>query len=170
MELIKMYNAQRQLDEHIEKEHPRQPGEERMTMKIIALFVEASELANEIRAFKYWSTKDPSDKPVILDEIADVISFLLSIGNDNNWTDILLYHEIRHMENEDVFENDVNYMTALMFMTISEFAAGSLKQEYNMVFAVVVKFAFLLGFTWEEIEAAYFKKNQINHIRQENSY
>lgn len=26
------------------------------------------------------------------------------------------------------------------------------------------------GFTWEQIEAAYFKKNQINHARQENGY
>jgi dimeric dUTPase (all-alpha-NTP-PPase superfamily) len=28
----------------------------------------------------------------------------------------------------------------------------------------------MLGFTWEEIEAAYMEKNKINHERQENGY
>lgn len=46
---------QRQLDAHIEKEHPRQEGEDRLAKKILALMVELGELANEARFFKYWS-------------------------------------------------------------------------------------------------------------------
>ncbi|WP_374717104.1 dUTP diphosphatase [Geobacillus thermodenitrificans] len=55
MNLQKLFELQRQLDEHIEKEHPRQEGEDRLAKKILALFVELGELANEHRGFKYWS-------------------------------------------------------------------------------------------------------------------
>jgi dimeric dUTPase (all-alpha-NTP-PPase superfamily) len=55
MNLSKLFELQRQLDEHIEKEHPRKPGEDRLAKKILALLVELGELANEHRGFKYWS-------------------------------------------------------------------------------------------------------------------
>jgi dimeric dUTPase (all-alpha-NTP-PPase superfamily) len=55
LNLQKLFEMQRQLDEHIEKEHPRQEGEDRLAKKILALFVELGELANEHRGFKYWS-------------------------------------------------------------------------------------------------------------------
>jgi dimeric dUTPase (all-alpha-NTP-PPase superfamily) len=55
MNLSKLFELQRQLDEHIENEHPRKPGEDRLAKKILALFVELGELANEHRGFKYWS-------------------------------------------------------------------------------------------------------------------
>jgi dimeric dUTPase (all-alpha-NTP-PPase superfamily) len=46
---------QRELDERIEKEHPIQPGEDRLAKKILALQVELGECANEWRGFKFWS-------------------------------------------------------------------------------------------------------------------
>jgi dimeric dUTPase (all-alpha-NTP-PPase superfamily) len=55
MNLQKLFELQRQLDEHIEKEHPREPGEDRLAKKILALQVELGELANEWRGFKFWS-------------------------------------------------------------------------------------------------------------------
>jgi dimeric dUTPase (all-alpha-NTP-PPase superfamily) len=55
MNLQKLFELQRQLDEHIEKEHPRQEGEDRLAKKILALQVELGELANCWRGFKYWS-------------------------------------------------------------------------------------------------------------------
>jgi dimeric dUTPase (all-alpha-NTP-PPase superfamily) len=55
MNLSKLFELQRQLDEHIEKEHPRKPGEDRLAKKILALLVELGELANEWRGFKKWS-------------------------------------------------------------------------------------------------------------------
>lgn len=33
-----------------------------------------------------------------------------------------------------------------------------------------LKLGEMLGFTWDEVEAAYFEKNKINHERQENGY
>lgn len=55
MNLAKLFEMQRQLDEHIEKEHPRKPREDRLVKKILALQVELGELANCWRGFKYWS-------------------------------------------------------------------------------------------------------------------
>lgn len=55
MNLAKLFEMQRKLDEHIEKEHPRQEGEDRLLKKILALQVELGELANEWRGFKFWS-------------------------------------------------------------------------------------------------------------------
>jgi dimeric dUTPase (all-alpha-NTP-PPase superfamily) len=55
MNLTKLFEMQCQLDEHIEKEHPREPGEDRLAKKILALLVELGELAQEWRGFKYWS-------------------------------------------------------------------------------------------------------------------
>lgn len=55
MNLVKLFEMQRQLDEHIEKEHPRQEGEDRLAKKILALQVELGELCNCWRGFKYWS-------------------------------------------------------------------------------------------------------------------
>lgn len=55
MNLSKLFELQRQLDEHIEREHPVQEGEDRLAKKILALQVELGELCQEWRGFKYWS-------------------------------------------------------------------------------------------------------------------
>ena len=55
MNLAKLFEMQRQLDQYIEQKHPRQKGEDRLAKKILALQVEIGELANEWRGFKYWS-------------------------------------------------------------------------------------------------------------------
>jgi dimeric dUTPase (all-alpha-NTP-PPase superfamily) len=55
LNLNELFEIQAKLDAHIEKEHPRQPGEDRLAKKILALQVELGELANEWRGFKYWS-------------------------------------------------------------------------------------------------------------------
>jgi dimeric dUTPase (all-alpha-NTP-PPase superfamily) len=55
MNLSKLFQMQKALDERIEKEHPRQEGEDRLAKKILALQVELGELAQNWRGFKYWS-------------------------------------------------------------------------------------------------------------------
>ncbi|MGE7621714.1 dUTP diphosphatase [Viridibacillus sp. NPDC096237] len=55
MNLSKLFEAQRELDDYIEQQHPVQPGEDRLSKKILALLVELGECANEFRGFKFWS-------------------------------------------------------------------------------------------------------------------
>lgn len=61
MNLSKLFELQRKLDEHIEREHPRQDGEDRLAKKILALLVELGELANEWKMFKYWKVNPKSN-------------------------------------------------------------------------------------------------------------
>jgi len=55
MNLEKLFKLQAELDRRIEQEHPRQPGEDRLPKKILALQVELGELCNCWRGFKFWS-------------------------------------------------------------------------------------------------------------------
>jgi dimeric dUTPase (all-alpha-NTP-PPase superfamily) len=63
MNLLKLFELQRKLDEHIEREHPRQEGEDRLAKKILALYSELGELLNEWRGFKFWS-KDQEPRTI----------------------------------------------------------------------------------------------------------
>src|SRR5690606_12185173 len=55
MNLAKLFEMQKELDDRILAEHPIQEGEVRLAKKILALLVELGELANEARFFKFWS-------------------------------------------------------------------------------------------------------------------
>lgn len=55
MDLKKLFQIQKELDEHIEQKHPRFDGEDRLSKKILSLLVELGELANEQRSWKFWS-------------------------------------------------------------------------------------------------------------------
>jgi dimeric dUTPase (all-alpha-NTP-PPase superfamily) len=120
MNLQKLFELQRQLDEHIEKEHPRKPGEDRLAKKILALMVELGELANEARFFKYWShDQEPrtavltwpygaGGPPVyrnrVLEEFVDGLHFILSIGLEIDFKrkpiDIIKSHDVITQFNE----------------------------------------------------------------------
>jgi dimeric dUTPase (all-alpha-NTP-PPase superfamily) len=41
---------------------------------------------------------------------------------------------------------------------------------YDLIFSGFLGLGQMLGFTWEQIEAAYLQKNAINHERQESGY
>ena len=66
MNINDLFELQAKLDAHIEKEHPRQPGEDRLAKKILALQVELGELCNCWRGFKFWSEdqKPRTDEPI----------------------------------------------------------------------------------------------------------
>ena len=55
MNLEKLFQMQKELDDRILAEHPIQEGEDRLAKKILALLVELGELAQEWRGFKFWS-------------------------------------------------------------------------------------------------------------------
>jgi dimeric dUTPase (all-alpha-NTP-PPase superfamily) len=41
---------------------------------------------------------------------------------------------------------------------------------YDDLFGNFINLGKLLGFTWDQVEKAYFEKNAINHQRQESGY
>lgn len=45
-----------------------------------------------------------------------------------------------------------------------------LKYAYEYTFMQLVNLGAMLGFTWEQVVDAYYKKNKIDHERQTNGY
>lgn len=163
MNLSKLFEMQRELDERIVKEKGLE-GRDLLPEKILALQVELGELANEWRGFKFWKV-DPQPSDKVLEEYVDCLHFILSIGIEfgvhkkfgpfewafskypiwsRTWLELLeqvgkLWHTDRH-------------------------------DEYWFTFYLFKQLGYSLGFNWEQIEAAYVAKNAINHDRQASGY
>jgi dimeric dUTPase (all-alpha-NTP-PPase superfamily) len=189
MNLSKLFEMQRQLDEHIEKEHPREPGEDRLAKKILALLVEIGELANCWRGFKFWShDQDPRTyvqdgceecvggltycekciRNLLLEEYVDCLHFIMSIAIELGYTaeDIYVWDEELEGETVDVF-------IELMYWVIRIKSNDELKRRGAFRTVCYIFFNMdeqRLGFTWEQIEEAYISKNAVNHQRQESGY
>lgn len=161
MELTTLFKRQKELDEYIEQKHDLK-SRDLFDEKILALFVEISELANETRCFKFWSLKEPSPKQVILEEYVDGIHFLLSLGLSRNLTP----------EKAEPFEQEIT-TTALfnqMYRAIDYFKDQQDEQTFLIVFELYLKLARQLGFTDNDILNAYHDKNNVNFKRQDDNY
>lgn len=80
IEILEKYNSRTSLN--------RFPKEQSdfLTERLLAMIVEISELANATRCFKYWSLKPAEPKERLIDEYADCLHFLLSLGNTLDFT------------------------------------------------------------------------------------
>jgi dimeric dUTPase (all-alpha-NTP-PPase superfamily) len=153
-----MQNA---LDKRIETEHNLE-GIPLLHKKILSLQVELGELANETRCFKFWSTKEPSSKDIILEEYVDCLHFILSIGIEKDFQDITL--EVNHIT------CDLSEQFLSLYTTITNFVTLPSMDNYLKVFQEFLSLGKNLGFSVEDIENAYLYKNNINHERQDNGY
>ncbi|SFA51006.1 Dimeric dUTPase, all-alpha-NTP-PPase (MazG) superfamily [Parageobacillus thermantarcticus] len=189
MNLSKLFELQRKLDEHIEREHPRQEDEDRLAKKILALQVELGELANEWRGFKFWSSDQaprigiPSvhyDENLghdvveyvgpnpFLEEYVDCLHFILSIAIELGYTvdDLYVWDDELVGKTEDIFL-ELMYWVVL----IKSKDERKRKDAFRTVCYIFFNMAEQrLGFTWEQIEEAYIWKNAVNHQRQESGY
>lgn len=156
-----LYEMQRGLNQHIFDQHQLKE-EDVHEKRILALLVELGELANETRCFKYWSTKGPSEKEVILEEYVDGIHFLLSIG--------LSLKDDRSILTSTLEENDLTTCFLKMYQYVSKYQIEPNVKHYDIMFACFLNIANLLDFSQEEIRLSYFKKNKVNHQRQESNY
>jgi dimeric dUTPase (all-alpha-NTP-PPase superfamily) len=189
MNLAKLFEMQRQLDTHIEKEHPREQGEDRLAKKILALQVELGELANEWRGFKFWShDQEPryelydedefsllgdlfEQEYPLLEEYVDCLHFILSIGLELEITNIVIDSDYTH-ENPSVTFIELFGDVRELFDDYEndphrEIKRVTYERMFNRFIGLGEKH---LGFTWGQIEEAYMKKNQENHRRQEVGY
>ncbi|SHJ80727.1 dUTP diphosphatase [Tepidibacter formicigenes] len=164
MNLNKLYNLQKKLDEKIAKNH-NLISENLTSHKILALQVEVGELANETRCFKFWSLKEPSPKDIILEEFVDCLHFILSIGLDLNFDDITIDELSINNKNETLTKSFLEF-----FDSISLFKNVLLKENYIDMFSKFLYLGKQLDFSPKEIEKSYLHKNNINHQRQEEGY
>lgn len=164
MILKELFEQQKKLDERIIKEHYLE-GKDLFKNTIVALLVELSECANEIRFFKHWSNKKPSSRDVILEEFVDVLHFALSIGN-------MLEEE--NLKEREYTPRHKSYSFAENFLNINRLAISLADTRNCIVYIGLIEelldLAIKLGFTVKAIEMAYYKKNEINFKRQEQGY
>ncbi|MDQ1144801.1 dimeric dUTPase (all-alpha-NTP-PPase superfamily) [Bacillus sp. SORGH_AS 510] len=163
MNLEKLFHMQKALDSHIEEKHELQK-ENLFERKALALLVEIGELANETRCFKFWSVKPSSEKDVILEEFVDGIHFILSLGIECGFNKVPI--ELEGINSTST----VTEQFLAVYETISLFQKNKELDGYINVFESYMQLAALLGFTKEEIEEAYFRKNEVNYQRQQNNY
>lgn len=161
MDIPKMLEMQKQLDEYILEKHNCK-GANIYPSKLLALYAELGELANETRCFKYWSNKGPSAKEYILEEYVDCLHFMLSIGTDLEIEDI----KVCRVHSEGTFTD--KFLD--IFEQVNRFGSKPFKDNYETLFSHFLNFGYELGFEDDEIYAAYIKKNKINHRRQDEGY
>ena len=198
MNLQKLFEMQAELDKRIVEEKGLQ-GQDLLDKKILALHVELGELANEFRGFKFWSEDQEPRKGgkcncddgyldvymgdgvveqkmcercngtyevpnTLLEEYVDCLHFLLSIGNDLGVNRIKQKHKHR-------YDIETAFIHLFMGVGVISTRRDSVREDnYKMTFSLFLRLGEMLGFTWEQIVDAYYKKNEINHERQENGY
>jgi dimeric dUTPase (all-alpha-NTP-PPase superfamily) len=165
MNLKHLFELQAKLDERIYKEHPVQEGEDRLTKKILALQVEFGELANELpEVFKFWSNKKNNYEKA-LEELVDCLHFILSIGLELDFTAIDVW-KVKEATTTNQF---IECFGTIYNMHFQKRVNGEVPREmYEHLFACFIGLGEMLGFTWEQIEQAYYEKNKINHQRQDS--
>jgi len=190
MNLNKLFDTQRLLDARIEKEHPRVEGEDRLAKKILALQVELGELANEQRSWKFWSKdQEPrtkvfdeeydsihmesiglEQKNPLLEEYVDCLHFILSIGLDYKIDIKSIEVQLKDFNKWETVDKQFNYIFHLAGYLPYISQKEVIDKYYVNLFVDFVGLGEMLGFTWEQIETAYYSKNAINHTRQDTGY
>ena len=170
MNLDKLYKMQKELDSYIIKNRNIVMSEEELLENtILALLVEVGELANTTRCFKHWSTKGMMDKEIILEELADVLHFYLSIGNQ----------EDMYINKGELSRNTTRELTRAfrsVFYWISKLDNDYRLNQFRTFdhYVNIGKWLQILwtslGFTNKEVEQAYFKKHEENYRRQKEGY
>lgn len=186
MNLAKLFETQRVLRDRIGYNEP-----DRFGKLVLALLVELGECANEWRGFKFWSkNQEPRTKVLIpyeegvrdgglaryknllLEEYVDGLHFVLELGLE-------IAEEIQ-FDVEDYFkeiEDEIRSKSQLTKTTTDQFSytfyltsTANYDFHFPYLFASFYHIGEKFGFTWEQIEEAYYAKNQINHERQSNGY
>lgn len=161
MKLSNLFKEQEKLDKEIQEKH-FVTYESTLTKRFLAFYVELGELANATRCFKFWSYKQSESKERILDEFADGLHFILSLG-------IALNFACEDLELE-IEKNDINEQFLLVYSKTSKFLETHEKKDYYSLFNSFINIAFALGFEENDIFDAYYSKLDVNYKRQEENY
>ncbi|MER2169013.1 MAG: dUTP diphosphatase [Psychrobacillus psychrodurans] len=186
MNLNKLFETQKVLDTRIEKEHPKVDSEDRLAKKILALQVELGELANEWRGFKFWSndqeprtfglklgrtSKENRYINPLLEEYVDCLHFILSIGLEIEVFNITAFESLLKFGSNP--NREVLFVYSKLFNEVGMMGIDDksvILEYYPNVFQWFLELGCLLGLTWEQIEQAYYEKNEVNHERQNTGY
>jgi dimeric dUTPase (all-alpha-NTP-PPase superfamily) len=113
-------------------------------------------------------TGSAKDKNPLLEEYADCLHFVLDLGIELEFEEYKI-NPFRPRKN--IIEQFQDICIQITFLT-HEYRTEitTIKHTYKTMFGLFLGLGEMLGFTWEQIEQAYFEKNAINHKRQEEGY
>lgn len=159
---------QEQLDERIIRERKLNENE-LLPYKLTAFAVEICELQNELpETFKFWSNKKNNLKRA-LEEYVDGLCFLVSIGLElkRDMNRMLVIMKPDSDDITDLINELLGHITFMRKCQRNELVDGV---YYDLLFEGYMNLGELIGFSWSQIERAYFEKNQINNKRQDEGY
>ncbi len=159
--LDELFSLKEALDKDIQKLH-NCTYEDTHYKRVLALLVELGEFANETRCFKFWSTKGPSEKSIILDEYADGMHFFLSLGVP------LGVEKYTHKFKDD--EKELTIQILKTYHLVNDLLINYDAQHYAVAFSSFLNILPLLGYDGDDAIKAYKAKLQVNYKRQENHY
>ncbi len=160
-DLTDLYKKQRELDANIAANH-QITYESTRNKRTLALLVELGEFANATRTFKYWSNKSGESKERILDEFADGLHFILSLGVDQGF-------EVDYIDVDDDSSSLTDNLLKTYELT-SIFYSSQTQSNYLRVFESYLRALFKLGYSWQEAKDAYYLKLEENYNRQKTNY
>lgn len=159
--LNSLYPLQEELDEEIHSLH-HESYETTFDKRVLSVLVELGEFANETRCFKYWSLKGPSPKEVILDEYADGLHFLLSLG---------IAIGVKEFDEEVPSPSiSLTEQLLLVYEETANFRKKKDRESYKVLMSHFLGMLPLLGYTESDAVEAYKKKLEVNHQRQKDHY
>lgn len=161
MKLTQLFKMQKELDAFIQNN--REESTDVFQEKGLALLVELAELANETRSFKFWSTKGPSPDEVILEEYVDSIHFMLSLGIEKEFDQMITWPR-------GEVTGDLTTIFVKTTESILQFLNELTFESYENIWIHYAAVAEKLGFTPDDIIKAYILKNEENYKRQEEGY
>lgn len=157
-----LYEMQKTLDARIIREKGLE-GQNLLPNTVLALQVEIGELANEWRCFKHWSSDRTPRRERMLEEYVDCLHFFLSLARQLD----VPVEKLEHTDSSVIERGTIAVFSGLMSSVgMIRVYEPAFYHSWNDFIAL----GGCLGFTWDEIVAAYMDKNRVNHERQKNGY
>ncbi|AGR46684.1 nucleoside triphosphate pyrophosphohydrolase [Bacillus phage Basilisk] len=179
--LKELFDIQKTLDAHIAEKRGLVLTERTSLMKrFFAGIVEFTECANDHQeSFKDWKPNN-KPKPTTLEEYVDGLHFILSSGNNLAAAGLIIdpttidYLPIVLEFNEETGQDEIvmSYFTNAIALELELYGGlqqkmhDYLDEDYHALVCTYLGLANQIGFTPEEIVAAYLDKNKENFARQ----
>ncbi|MGN4127649.1 dUTP diphosphatase [Lysinibacillus sphaericus] len=103
-------------------------------------------------------------KNPLLEEYVDCLHFILSIGLE------LVINPTLYWDDMDSYDNDITNQLFEVTSRIFEVRNRESSDSWEGLYSEFYILGKMLGFTWDEVETAYFEKNKVNHERQNTGY
>ncbi|MBA5851704.1 dUTP diphosphatase [Clostridium sp. cel8] len=162
MDFINLFELQENLDELIRKEQGLE-GTSLLSEKTLALQVEIGELANRTRCFKFWSNNKITNNKLILEQLANSLYFILSLGLEKSFNDI---GDIKLTKSKcNITSQFLN-----IYVDINDFLVCSSKDHYITLFEDFLSLCLSLGYHPNEVKKAYNNIYTNKHYLSEKKY